>query len=81
MYANTFSVLCVCAYFCTVQFLYQQQWDLVQDHLRIIAEATGTAGAGAGAGGAKGSAAAGAAVAAPMDEEWSEEEGEMAVDK
>jgi len=55
------------------QFLYQEQYDLVQQHQRLIASHTSGAQATGGA--------------APVDEEWGDEEeeeeesGDMVVDK
>lgn len=60
--------------FFSLQFLYQEQYDLVQQHQRLIAaHASGAQGQGAGG-------------AAPVDEEWGdedeeEESGDMVVDK
>lgn len=69
--------------------LFQEQYDLVQDHLQIIAAATGASeGADAGTGTGKGKSKAakkGPAAPAPVDEEWSsgeeDESSSMAVDK
>lgn len=57
----------------SLQFLYQEQYDLVQQHLRLIAaQASETAGAQVGG-------------SAPVDEEWGDddeaESSDMVVDK
>jgi hypothetical protein len=60
------------------QFPYQEHYDLVQEHLRLIAAASGADPSSTSA-----LAGSKAASAMPVDEEWSEgeEEDGMAVDK
>jgi hypothetical protein len=72
---------CTVAHYVTArlpQFPYQEHYDLVQEHLRLIAAASGADPSSTSA-----LAGSKAASAMPVDEEWSEgeEEDGMAVDK
>jgi hypothetical protein len=69
--------LLTCCAACCLQFPYQEHYDLVQEHLRLIAAASGADPTSTGA-----LANSKATSAMPVDEEWSEgEEDGMAVDK
>jgi hypothetical protein len=73
-----FRSMFICSRAYCLQFPYQEHYDLVQEHLRLIAAASGADPTSTGA---LANSKAGSAM--PVDEEWSEgeEDDGMAVDK